>query len=261
MRFPDRPRVVYALNPLAEVVCQVRFPTALGTDVGLPVDFQKLVSKQYPLLEVKETLTVGIQVVGQPAAAPLEKGSRAQVFDFVSLDKMWRISLASDYIALTTNKYSRWEQFRERLIDTMKNFHSIRSPSAYTRIGLRYQNFIERELLGLEGVPWRELLSPQLLGPLADDSLDESDFMAIQNLWVAKLQIGQAAIRTGIAHNIETKNAAYFIDADFFTEEPQEAREENVCRYVDSANIESRRLFGWCISSRLHEALQPNLVG
>ena len=49
MSFPDTPRVIYNKNPLAEVICQLRFPSILLIDAGLPAGFQERIRAMYPL--------------------------------------------------------------------------------------------------------------------------------------------------------------------------------------------------------------------
>ncbi|MBL8785507.1 MAG: TIGR04255 family protein, partial [Deltaproteobacteria bacterium] len=48
VRIPESPRVIYASNPLADVICQVRFPRILRIDNELPADFQDAIRGQFP---------------------------------------------------------------------------------------------------------------------------------------------------------------------------------------------------------------------
>jgi len=49
LRIPESPRVIYASNPLVDVICQVRFPRILRIDSELPVAFQEAIRDQFPL--------------------------------------------------------------------------------------------------------------------------------------------------------------------------------------------------------------------
>ena len=62
MRFPERDRFIYASNPLAEVVCQVRFPRVFEIEANLPVEFQNTIKEYYPLLETRNTINLSISI-------------------------------------------------------------------------------------------------------------------------------------------------------------------------------------------------------
>ena len=48
MPFPEVERVIYARNPLDQVVCQLRFPPILKIDAEIPAGFQDRVREDYP---------------------------------------------------------------------------------------------------------------------------------------------------------------------------------------------------------------------
>ena len=46
--FSQEPRQIYQRNPLAEVICQLRFPEILSIGANLPVDFQEAIRDEFP---------------------------------------------------------------------------------------------------------------------------------------------------------------------------------------------------------------------
>jgi uncharacterized protein (TIGR04255 family) len=54
MTFPETPRVIYAQNPLVEVICQLKFPPILRIETELPAIFQESIRKEYPLSQTAE---------------------------------------------------------------------------------------------------------------------------------------------------------------------------------------------------------------
>jgi uncharacterized protein (TIGR04255 family) len=98
-------------------------------------------------------------------------GSSTTAFDFRSLDRLWQLSLTGDFIALSTKKYERWEQFRERMEAACAALVEEYEPVLFSRVGLRYQNLIMRSALNLNNVPWTELLSPAALAELGHAQL------------------------------------------------------------------------------------------
>src|SRR6266550_1190316 len=117
MPFPDSPRVIYEKNPLAEVICQVRFPAILRIDSAPPVDYQESLRKTYPLFkenqsqDLKLDLPIDLSnIIGINAPFPF----RVQTsYEFVSADGKWKAQLSREALTLSTTEYERGEQFKE----------------------------------------------------------------------------------------------------------------------------------------------------
>ena len=128
MRLKQWDRVRYTKNPLVEVVAQVRFPRILEIDDQLPSDFQRALRQDYPLLEVQEeTLAVMIgQGPNKMMADDLPR--RTTAYHFITPDRAWRISLASEFLALTCANYEKWEDFQPRMmagLETVAKLYSV----------------------------------------------------------------------------------------------------------------------------------------
>ena len=63
-----------------------------------------------------------------------------------------------------TLKYEQWEDMMRRFEQPLKVFSEVYDQSYFERVGLRYVDAIKRSELGLEGVEWKELIKPHLLG-------------------------------------------------------------------------------------------------
>lgn len=254
MKFPDRERVIYALNPLTEVVCQVKFPRVLAIDRELPVEFQGALAGAYPFLETRNSITIRVAPAIEPELPP------SLMYNFLTPDRTVTLTLASDYVAVRTEKYLRWEDFREHVRRAVDALLSVYSPGVFTRIGLRYVNAIERQPLGLENAAWCDLIRRSLLGILSDSELVGEDVSEHQSVTILKVDDGAVCIRHGLARNVETNAQAYLLDCDFFSETTSNADATDVLRRLDVFNAESGRAFGWCIQDQLHRALKPQPV-
>jgi uncharacterized protein (TIGR04255 family) len=159
MRFPESARVAYTENPLVEVICQARSNRLLRLESEVPAAFQQELLASYPQLVEINTLAGVLppQLAQLAGAAAATVGQRA--FDFVSADGIWKVSLTSHFVALSTIKYRRWEDFKVRLTSVLDTFANIYGVAAFTRLGLRYQDLIQRSKLGLIERPWSELLN------------------------------------------------------------------------------------------------------
>lgn len=174
MLFSDYERYTYARSPLVETVCQLRFPTILSIDAKEPADFQEAIRREFPRYAMREErLPQRILNPGTPQQS-LEQPQTIKNYTFVSADNLWKLNLTRNFIALSTLRYTRWEDFAQRLDKPLAQFIQLYQPAPFERIGLRYVNAFSRHRLGLEGRPWNDLLEPPFLGPLDEDDVDEA---------------------------------------------------------------------------------------
>jgi len=253
MPFPDSPRVFYSKNPLEEVVCQLRFPPILRVDADAPVAFQDRVRSVFPLYRRSVTASP----LGFPAGTPQQiiqmmAGAGASTHEFLSSDEVWKVSLTRDYLALTTSRYRDWQDFKMRLAGPLAALTEIYAPAFFQRIGLRYRDKIDRNALGLAGVGWSELLQPAILGELGDIAVGPYVRHVLRELIVG-LTVDSALVR--ILHGLDPETQAYIIDGDFFVE--KQIAIEGGTGVLDEFNKRAGRLFRWCITSKLHVAMEP----
>ena len=156
--FSNEPRVIYDNNQLGEVICQLRFPEILSVETELPSKFQEMIRGTFSRYYVRR-----------------EKfGDReGNNYAFTTDDGAWRINLTSGFLSLSTNRYTQWENFAALLDGPLAAFIQLYQPACFDRIGLRYLNFISRKNLGLEGIPFRELITPNYLGLLDKEEISE----------------------------------------------------------------------------------------
>lgn len=258
MEFPESEPFVYPSNPLDEVICQLRFPKILRISSEPPASFQEMIRAKFPLLVEGKDAKINLLPPEIEQRIPsdfreLISSSASKAYDFISRDKRWKIALTSDFLALSTSNYRRWENFKEHFQEPYQALLSEYSPIFFSRIGLRYRNIIVRSKIGLKGTPWSELLNPKLLGPLAESQIGESVNSAVQRIEIQLDDHGQVRIVHGLVRVNDGDEVCYLIDNDFFTE--QETEVESAFARLDNFNEHSRRLFRWCISESLHNRL------
>ena len=95
-------------------------------------------------------------------------------FQFLSSDGEWTVSLTREFVALSTTNYTSWEEFRENMGLVIRALLDVYTPAFITRVGLRYQNVIDRKSLNLEGCAWKRLIEGYVLGPLAENKVAEA---------------------------------------------------------------------------------------
>jgi uncharacterized protein (TIGR04255 family) len=257
MLFPDVKRIIYNKNPLDRVICQLKFPPILRVDTELPAEFQDSVIKEFPNYSEKTELPIRISSGVQDRIPPEEMLGPANTknHEFSSEDGQWKINLTRTFIALSTDKYKVWEDFKQKLQIPLTALIDIYSPSHFSRIGLRYRDVIQRSALGLDNVSWTELLQPQMLGVL-DSEISES-VRNLESVYQIALPERENAVRvfTQLAQDKNSNEVCYVIDSDFF--KASKTPIDDVIGNLDYFNAHAFRLFRWCITERLHESMEP----
>lgn len=267
MAFPESTREVYEKNPLVRVTCGLRFPPILSIVSKEPAEFQEKIRAYYPLYETGFVLTPLVQqsipgVItpqGLPSALPT-------VHRFISADHVAEIDLARDFISISTQKYKRWEDFRDGINLAMSALESVYKPPFYVHVELRYQDIIDREVLGLGDTAWSELIRGPVIGLLADPAVapmvisrqsqtlinigDGAFLNLVQSLGQQAFQVVQ-----GQQITVQVGSSKYGIDADFYTSKRRSSAEvpADLARF----NRESGYFFRWAITTKLRSALRP----
>lgn len=247
--FSSVPRVTYERNPLSEVVCQLRFPPLLRLQAEPPFQFQERVRERFPIYEDSGTqLDLPLQL-----SRILGNVGKQQVHKFFSEDGIWAVSVEANFFAITCDDYVSWEQFSENLFLSLRAFVEEYHPSFFNRIGLRYQNVIDREWIG-QGASWADFINPSLVGPIREL---ENDLIGARSALHIRLGEGvdAAQLQHGLVELEDRNDRCYLLDFDYYTElktDPKEA--ENVINRLHSY---SGPAFQWAITKPLHEAMGP----
>ena len=257
MIFPKSERVIFDKNPLEQVICQLRFLPILAIISKEPAEFQERVRATHPKYE--KTITVMPKPIADLLATlPVAPNfPEAMVYKFTTVDGKSEIDLTRDFIAVATTKYRRWEEFEQTIRLAASNFEALYNPGSYTRIGLRYRNVIDRQVCGLDNVPWKELIRQSVVGLLAESEGEVSgQIRAMESQCQIDLDVDNehVAIRNGLI-GAAGENQKYAIDADFYAE--GEITIGDVFSILGRFNEEARNLFNWTIAARLRKALGP----
>lgn len=256
--FPDSERVIYERNPLAEVICQVRFPAILKIATELPAEFQERIRSEYPIFREKQPEIEDGQGLPPAFLQAIIKRSKPELsgYDFLSTDGLWTVGLTRDFLALSTTRYVSWEDFFAHLQQPLKALLDIYHPAFFTRVGLRYKDLIQRSDLGMLETSWERLLNPAIGGMLTVPELggliegtQGQVFMRLPD-FNSYVRINHLVVRAE-----EKQEDCFVIDNDFHTQE--RTRVQDVDRTLAYFNKQSGRLFRWCISEELHLALKP----
>jgi uncharacterized protein (TIGR04255 family) len=133
------PRVVYADNPLFEVIAAIRFPPVLTLLQEYPADFQRRLGSTYPLADVNE-LTSPFSPGGRVEEPSPRAPTILRQFRFLSHDRSWMISLESTLLALTCTNYKSWDDFAPRFNEVLELAFELYEPKIAFSIHLNIGN-------------------------------------------------------------------------------------------------------------------------
>lgn len=267
MKIQTYVRVRYDKNPIAEVVCQARFPALAQFSDALPDELRsKLASLGYTKESKEQAFSISMTFGGGVQNQP----TLSNIFHFDSENAPHRVSICSEFVALTCTKYLSWDDFRPLFIDVYAAINGYLGENTLVRLGLRYKDLIEREPLGLDGVPWSELIAPFLLGPLAAHSLSDQQHSSDESLATF---VSQATIRlddcmlllqSSLLRSMDGERTAFLIDSDFFIEasdgSPLSGEREKISEALTSLHTHAGSLFRRGITEKLHNALGPKAI-
>ena len=251
--FSNDERVIYAKRQLVEVICQLRFPEILKIDVSEPADFQERIRRDYPQYEKKIEQLPPQMVNGKP----VPQGT-VNNYQFVSAEGQWRVSLTKGFIALSTYGYTRWEDFAQRLDRVLAAF------SWFPRVGLRYVNAFRREALGLDGMLWKELITPGFLGLMGEEDAQETAFLKhelsatfqVPGGAKANVKSGPGLLRKVNNRTRETtEEKVFMLDLDLFMDSKIELGQAVPALNIVHENAGS--LFRAALTDTLSDAMEP----
>jgi len=257
--FSNEKRCRYGQPQLADMICQLRFPEILAIQTNAPAQFQEAIRDQFPLYLRRQEIPAAA-VSGNMALLKKEPVINHQ---FATPDGIWRVNLTSKFISLTCSRYTCWEDFAAHLDKPLAAFIQVYKPAPFERIGLRYLNFISRYQLGLEGVPFSELIRPCYLGLLAEEDVMESAAsrstvdceLAIRGGCRVKLHAGPGKVKRG---NKEDPEIKFIFDQDLFMNGPLPPN--LVAGALQTLHAQADSIFRGAIMPRLHEAMEPETL-
>ena len=252
-------RCLYRRNQLAEVICQLRFPEILTIGTTVPAEFQEAIRADYPQFSRRQEAPAP-KITGVPGHMTLENQPTTVNYQFSSADGVWRVNLTSKFISLSCSRYTCWEDFAKRLDKPLAAFIRIYKPAYFERIGLRYLNFISRQQLQLEGIPFRELMNSCYLGILSQEDVVETATTrcaveadtALRGGCRAKIHAGPGKVSRGGKSDPEVK---FIFDLDLYMA-------GNVPVNVSAGALQtlhsqSYGIFRGAITDTLHDAMDP----
>ncbi len=258
MLFSDNARYSYASCPLIETICQLRYPTILSIGSTEPAQFQEVIRDQFPRYAARQEQQPPRLVNGK-----LEQVPPITNYNFISTDGFWKINLTKDFIALSTLRYTRWEDFAQKLDKVLALFIQIYQPAFFERIGLRYINAFSRNRLNLQDELWDDLINAPFIGVLSEPDVDEKSTskcsldveMNLGENRHTKIHAGPGMLGDG-KKDPEPK---FILDGDFSVVD-KSIPAQRIAGDLDVLHDYAVRLFNAAITQELHDAMGPTPI-
>lgn len=255
-------RCVYHKNQLGEVICQLRFPEILTIEANVPAQFQEAIRADFPRYSVRKEAPAP-KLAGTPGNLMLQNQPQSNNYQFVSVDGRWRVNLTSKFISLACARYTSWEEFAAMLDKPLAAFIQIYRPAFFERVGLRYLNFISRNALGLDGIPFRDLITEKYLGILADEEVQEASTsrcsvdaeFSIRGGCRAKIHAGPGMVKRNGQQDNEIK---FIFDQDLYM--AGNIPVNHSAGSLQTLHAQADSIFRGAITDTLHDAMEPRNV-
>ncbi len=253
LNFETKTEIKLNKAPLDEVVCQVKYSPILSISKNIPSEFQEIVRNRFPNYEAVQNFVFQVPGVGITQGVSLDAPPKSH--DFVTKDRKSKISLTSDFFALSTKNYTHWAEFLETLLIIEKGIAKVYNISTATRIGLRFINRFtlknsnlktSNELLGLfrdeltciiKAEPWKD---------------PNESFLQL----VAPDVKAMLAIRIG--YGKQNRDPFFVLDFDYF----EDAKAIPLKKFADKISVYHSRIydaFRWCLKDESLVRFSPDL--
>jgi len=250
LNFPSQPEVRLKKPPLSEVICQVRFPPILRIGSESPVNFQDVIRKRFPGLEVERQVLVHLGIspsVDNPIAENAPK-----VYRFKSADEKSSVALASDFFALSTNSYSHWRNFVDDFHFVEQAVRKEFQPSLATRVGLRFINRLTQKNTGCKTFSeLLDLLRGELTCLIRSEAWRDPSELLTQI--VLPDQSAKLILRFGFGR--EQDEPFFLLDFDYFEDFHNEFTD--IAQRIEHYHDQIYQAFRWCIKDGALDRFEP----
>jgi uncharacterized protein (TIGR04255 family) len=235
---------IYANAPLAQAICQARFPGELAVEVARP-KIQGVVRSALPKLYVP---------IATPGEAPA-----MQPYVFKSRDESETLAVAVNSFAFTTTKYAGYAEFRENVLRYVGVFSTaVPEVDTLNRLGLRYINRmpILRESK-LAALPLRDYLNVSLQLPASIPGVNLSE---LNIAFSVQMDSGNLKVMLRVEEGSgPAEREVLVLDFDFAQVGP-DLRMGNLATYLDRAHAQTKRVFTDLIADKYWPVIRGELT-
>jgi uncharacterized protein (TIGR04255 family) len=243
----------YEKNFISNVVFKLDFPTLSDYGHEKATEFQKLVKKDFQILQEQKRISIEHKFKGTEHIEA--KTAETQKWAFFNKTKTRSISFEFDNIIVEFKEYTHFEDFLKIINRVTKSLFELFPSIVSTRLGLRYINQIN--LKEKHPFEWDNLLNKALLDSMNFIS-DKEDMSRHITLIELNKEDYKLRFQYGIANSLYPSpiiRKEFVLDYDCFTFESLESPEE-ITRKVKEFNNVISDMFEGSIEDGLREIME-----
>lgn len=196
---PPPVEVPLATPPLVRVIAQVRFPDIASVEKReFIAPFQEAIRTDYPVLRPEQSRSVVLGADG------FRDARSSTAWRFLGVDSAFRVTLAPDFLALETDRYTSREDFLARFRRILLALEEHVDPKVIDRLGVRY---IDR-ITGTNFADLPALVRPEVCGLLSTPLAELAQHALSEHLFVLPEGAGQVMARWGLVPSRSTVDPA-----------------------------------------------------
>lgn len=248
LRGPPPSEVPLSTPPLVRVIAQVRFPLVASVEKrDFMAPFQERIRAEYPILRPEESRSV---VLGQQGVIETRANT---VWRFHDAGDAWRVTLAPDFLALETSRYTSRDEFLDRLKRVLEALVAHVDPKVMDRLGVRYIDRVAGDNLS----DLHQLVRPEVCGVLSTPLASHVLHSISEALFVLPDNAGQVMTRWGLvpAHGTVDPAAveaidepSWLLDVDAFQAETRELDVEAAVQQARGFAERIYSVFRWAVT-------------
>ena len=248
---PPPPEVPLSDPPLVRVIAQVRFPLIASLEKRESVaSFQEAIREYYPVLRPEDQRSV---VLGSQGVVDTRSNS---LWRFNEVTGAWRVTMAPDFLALETTKYTSRIDFMERLRLVLGALREHVDPKVLDRLGVRYIDRVSGE--NVSALP--RLVRPEVAGILGSPLSERAHHAVSEHVFVLPGNAGQITARWGLLAPQSTTDPgaldaidepSWILDVDAYQSFQPRSRRLDVDSVVEQARGFAERIyaiFRWAVT-------------
>lgn len=234
--------------PLVRVIAQVRFPLVASVEKhDFIAPFQEAIRAEYPVLRPEQSRSA---VLGQQGVMEARSNT---VWRFHDASDAWRVTVAPDFLALETSRYTSRKDFLDQLERVLEALVAHVNPKVTDRLGVRYIDRVTGD--NLRDLP--HLVRPEVCGilstPLASHalhSISEAVFVLPENAGQVKTRWGLVPARGTVdpAAVDAIDEPSWLLDVDAFQAETQELDVEVALQQARGFSERIYSVFRWAVT-------------
>lgn len=229
---PRLERVEFERNFIRTAVCEIRFPTLVELQEGEPLEFQRRLRKEYPIVDAG--LNLGASHEGLTPVKLMR-----------SKDKRWTLALRASSLGIETSRYVGFADLRDRVARAVDLVGDLLDTDFFTRVGLRYTN-----VLTVGGASLASWVRPTLVA-----DLEEGQYGDAEEYWHQirlRTASGGLLLRHGLSKGLPRADREYSLDIDAYAESVDwSALQETLA----ALSRDAFSVFSWCIGPAAREHL------